>query len=126
MRRDDAREAVASRAVADVVVILGENDEALGFQAPRRGAMAPVAKPRIFALVDKSGVHRPCQVLSGSVIEVVAEVLARHDRVQGVVEVVVPLRIEAKAARGGVGDEARVVVRALRDQLTGPPELVGE
>src|SRR5579872_6252654 len=93
----------AECAIADLVVILHKVHERSGRQmrtglTPRRPCML-----RNLALVDKALGETAAQLgkrLRGEV-EVITIGLARQDRVEAMVRVVIPLRIESVAAAGG-------------------------
>ena len=85
--------------------------------------MAPAPEVRALTLVDEPMIHGPRHVRRSRVVAVVPGPLAREGNVDGVVEVIVPLGVEAEPAEGLGAHDPRVVVRALRDQpgrATGP------
>ncbi len=94
----EAREPLAESAVADLVVVLDEVDEAGRRQVARRlAAKLAVAKRRGLALVDEAGGQRAGELVGGcrGVVGVVALGVAGHEMLGDMVEVVVPLRVVA-------------------------------
>ena len=89
---------VAERAVADLVVVGGEDDEALGRDVVGAGAEAPVAERRVRAVVHVRAVERLREVGDGAELGVVALAVAGQQDAQRVVEVVGPGGVAAPAA----------------------------
>src|SRR5207248_6420611 len=80
---------------------------------------------RVLADVEVAGGEHAREVADAAEAAVVAVLLAGEQRVQRVVEVVAPLRVEAEAEVSRGGDDARVVEIALRDRPDAAPELAG-
>ena len=97
-RGTSARQPVAERAVADLVVVLGEDDEPLGRRVVA-GAPKRVAERRRSAVVDERARERLGELRHVAEVGVVALALAGEQRAQRVVEVVGPVRVAAPAAR---------------------------
>src|ERR671915_1312068 len=89
--------ALAARSVADLVVILEVSQEAVAGQAAGGTSMPAPSKLRVTSVVDEHLTQRLCDVGDRPKVPVVAVALAGENRVQGVMEVVVPLGIEAVA-----------------------------
>ena len=119
------RRPVADRPVADLVVRQRVGQQAGGRDGRRVqwAAVAPVPERRIRARVVVAVLQRLRQRLQRTEVAVVALAFARHRGVDGVVDVVVPLRGHAKAAAVPRGDQARVVAVALGDQRQRPAEF---
>ena len=97
------RHPVAEGAVADLVVVLGEDDEPLGGHVVGGGAEAAMAELRVAAVVDVGAVKRLGQLVDAAEVGVVAVALLGDQRAQRVMEVVGP---------GGVAVIAAAVARA--------------
>ena len=99
------RQPVAERAVADLVVVLVEDDELLGPAVRRRRAEALAAERRVAAVVDERAVGTPSRGrATRAELRVVALALVGQQRAHRVVEVVGPLRRRSPsrpAAPGG-------------------------
>ena len=111
-------DAVPGSAVADLVVVLAAHD-----QPPRRHPFgvdryAVVAPPErgVDAVVEEAALAHLAQGRERLEVGVVALRLAGQRDVDGVVEVVAPLRVEAVAAGLPGRDQYRVVEIRLRDQ----------
>ena len=98
--RDQGHQPVTSGAVADLVVVLGEEHEALGRDVDRGGAVVATPEIRVFSLVDEALVHGPGDVVDRAEVPVVPGAFAGDGGVQRVVEVVVPLAVHPEAAGG--------------------------
>ena len=88
---------VTSGAVADVVVILGEDDEALRWNGRRRSAVVAIPEHGVLALVDEPLVHGPRDVVDRAEIDVVPGALTGERGVERVMEVIVPLGVHPEA-----------------------------
>src|SRR4029453_15284101 len=95
------------RAVPNLVVVLGERHESLPGQAGRGPAEAMVARLGVPTRVDERVAVRGGEVLHPSVVRGILFALAGEQRVQRVMEVVVPLRIAVDAAAVLRCDEPR-------------------
>jgi hypothetical protein len=98
-------------------------------RAGEPGCGTPVAPPAVSGVaagVDERRAKRLREVLERPEVLVVAVALAREHGVEGVVEVVAPLRVGAVAARLAPPDEARVVQVALEDHPERAAERRGE
>ncbi len=109
------RRPVAERAVADLVVVGGEDDEALGRDVVGGRAEAAAAERRERAVVDVRAVERLGQRAEVGELLVPAVGLAGQRDVQRVVEVVGPGRVAAPAALLGRAHHLRVVQPGLGD-----------
>ena len=96
-------QAVAERAVSDLVVVLVEDDEALRRHVVGRRPEAPAAKARVGAVVDVRAVKGLGQMRDPAELRVVAVALVGHQRAQRVVEVVGPRGVAAVAAAVSAG-----------------------
>ena len=94
---------IAEGAVADLVVVLGEDDELLGRAVVGAGAEAPPAEGRVAAVVDVRAVEGLGQLRHLAELLVPARALAGEQRAQGVVEVVGPDGVVAVAALARAG-----------------------
>ena len=106
---------VAEGAVADLVVVLGEDDELLGRAIVGAGAEAPPAEGRVGAVVHVRAVEGLGQLRHLAELLVPARALAGEQRAQGVVEVVGPDGVVAVAALARRADDLGVVEAALGD-----------
>src|SRR6185437_5097745 len=88
-------------AVADLIVILQANDEAIAGQTLRRRAMFAIAMPTVIAGVQKRLLQHLGQMLRRAEILVVTLRLAGEIGVDGVMKIVTPLGIQAVAAAFG-------------------------
>ena len=109
------RQAVAEGAVADLVVVLVEDDELRGIAIVGWRAEAPLAKRRVLPVVDERAPERLREIGDGSELLVVAVLVAGQQHAQGVMEVVGPLRVVAEAALLARADDLRVVEPRLGD-----------
>src|SRR5439155_15627158 len=112
--RDDGGETLAAHAVADLVMVLREDDELRAVARARPRAVFSLAERRVLSDVEVAGGEDMREVADLAEARVVAVLLAGEEDVQRVVEVVAPLRVEAEAEARGGGDDARVVEIALR------------
>ena len=96
-------QALAERTVADLVVILQKQHKGTGGQMPA-GLAASGTVARGLALVDKPFAQAAGQLGGGVVgkIGVVGVGLAGQQHMQGVMPVIVPLRIEALLQQAGL------------------------
>jgi hypothetical protein len=92
------RQAVAERAVADLVVVLVEDDEAVRRHVVGAGAEAAAAERRVPAVVDVRAAIGLGEVADLAELRVVAAPVAGEEHAQGVVEVVGPDGVAAPAA----------------------------
>ncbi len=113
--RSSVLEPVALGAVADLIVILQADDEAIAGQTLRRSAVLAVAVPAVVPGVQKWLLQHLGQLLGLAVVLVVALRLAGQIGVDGVMEVVAPLAIQAVTAPLGREQQARIVEVALGD-----------
>ena len=113
--RTRSRQPVAEGAVADLVVVLVEDDELLGRAVVGAGAEAPPAEGRVAAVVDVRAMEGLGQLRHLPELLVPPRALAGQQRVQGVVEVVGPHGVVAVAALAGGADDLGVVQAALGD-----------
>src|SRR5262245_1131503 len=88
-------------------------------------AMAALAKGGIVASVDEALSQGVAELGHGSKVLVVAKLLCREQRMQGMVEAVVPLRVQPIASEGGGPQQARVVQVTLRNQIDLPLQPLG-
>src|SRR5204863_1643759 len=118
-------EPLPTHAVADLVMVLREDDEprAVARGGPR--TVLALAIRRVLADVEVAGGEDMREVADLAEARVVAVLLAGEEDVQRVVEVVAPLRVEAEAEARCGGDDARVVEIALRDRPDAAAETLG-
>src|SRR5206468_12245557 len=114
-----------AHAVADLVVVLREDDEPRAIARARPRAVFALAERRVLADVEVAGGEDMREVADFAEARVVTVLLAGEEDVQRVVEVVAPLRVEAEAEARGGGDDARVVEIALRDRPDAAAETLG-
>src|SRR5262249_58573511 len=122
-RADELADSIAPRAIADLIVILQAAHEGMPAEARGRAAVTAPAVLGPATVVHKSARQRRRQIAEGLEVGVVPHLLARERDVQRVVEILVPLRVEAEAPDRRVLHDARVVQIALRDQAEPPPEM---
>src|SRR3954451_24166358 len=83
--------------------------------------MRAAAVGRMLSGVDEPVAPRPREVIERTKVRVVTTALASDRAVQGMMEIVAPLRVEAQSAGVPRADEAGVVQIALGDQHVMPP-----
>ncbi len=118
------RHPVAVGAVADLVVVLREDDELLGRDVVGRRAEAPPAKARVLPVVHVRAMERLGQLRHMAELGVVAVVLVGHQRAQRMVEVVGPGGVAGVAAALTGAHHAWVVEPALGDHERARVDLV--
>ena len=94
-----------------------------------RSTGRPCRRPRKLDQVPawkNAPVSTVCQAVQRAEVAVVALPLAGEQGVQGVVHVVVPLRLQAVPAGLARGDQPRVVEVGLGDQRQRPAQVGGE
>ncbi len=94
-RADQSGQPLAESAIADLIMVLGEEDGGLGRQMRARLAARRVMQRKDFALIGEALGQGPREMLQRLVGEgaIIAFVLARQQDVQRVVEIVAPLRV---------------------------------
>src|ERR1700722_17083807 len=97
-------------------MILRADDELMRGDAGRRPSMAPAAKRRKLSLIHIAVAKRPRHVLKSGEIGVIAIGLAREESVQGVMEIVRPVCVQAEATMGYRSNQAWVIHVALGDE----------
>ena len=130
----DLRQPLAQRTIADLIVVLQEVDKGQRREVARRlAARLSAAIGGRLALIDETLGQRAPQPLDGRIGEVgiVAVPLAGEQDVHGVMQVVVPLRVEQPPAQfGSVPQEGRTVVIVLEHKMDvaadGGPHGTGE
>src|SRR5581483_12133302 len=90
--------------------------------SPGRAPVASLAEGRIAAGIGVAVAVHPRQIVDAPEVLVVAVPLAGEEGVQGVVEVVAPLGIQAVAPERRRADQPRVVQVALGDDVDPPAE----
>ena len=118
----ERRQALTGGPVAHLVVGLGRDDERARWQRVRFAAARPAPVARPLAVVHPGLTQRLAELSKRPEVLVVAGVLAREHRVQRVVPVVIPHRVEPIAAGGAVADDPRVVELRLGDDERGSAE----
>src|SRR6185437_13914083 len=108
-------DALTRGAIADLIVILNKADEMIVGQRSDRPAEGPLAKLRMAPVVSENIGQYSCEIGKSSEIGVIAVVLASKQRVQGMMELIVPLRSEAVTAGRDRCDEARLIQVAFRN-----------
>ena len=96
-------QAVAERAVADLVVVLAEDDEVLGRAVVGGRAEARLRKVEYSPSCDERAVERLGELGDRPELRVVAVAVAGEQRAQRVVEVVGPGGVVAEAALRAAG-----------------------
>src|SRR5262249_52461168 len=115
--RDEVGEPLAQGAVADLVVVLGREDEGARRRAAGPRGTHPAPERRKPSAVQEAVPQRLGDLLGAPpVVPEVALALAGQERPERVVEVVGPDRVEAEAAAGGRPDQPRLVAAVLGDQ----------
>jgi ABC-type thiamine transport system ATPase subunit len=95
-------EPLAEGPVADLIVVLQEDDKGGGRQVGARLATCLVLERRMLALINKTFRETASQLRMGMlrVVRVVTVLFAGQYRVQAVMQVIVPLRVVFVAAPG--------------------------
>ena len=102
--------------VPDLVMILGEDDQPMRGDIPRRISVVPFPKPRVLSRVDKSLLDRFCKVPHFSKVSVISLAFSGEEGVEAVMEVVAPLGLDSVTARLSRPDHPGVIQIALRDE----------
>src|SRR5262245_16980851 len=97
----------------------------MGRDVARRVAMAALAKGRIVAGVDVALRQGVPEMGQGPKILIVPKPLFREQRMQGMVEAVVPLRIQSISPESWSAEQARVVQVTLGNQIDLPLQTLG-
>ncbi len=105
------------RAVPDLVVVLGADDEALRGEPRGRAPVPPISRGRVLALEGPAVAIGAREGLDRAEALVVGVALPGEERVERVVEVVAPDGVEAEAAERPLPHEAGVVGVALGDHV---------
>ena len=117
-------QAIAEGTVSDLIVVLGEDDEALGRHVIRRGAKTAAAIRRVGAVVHVRPTQRLGQIAHLPELDVVPIALVGDQRAQGVVEVVCPSAVAAVSAAPRRPHHLGVVEAGLGDHERVGPRLV--
>ena len=120
LERRDRADAVALSAVADLVVVLRADDEALAGQVGARRAAIAAEVLRVLALERESLGQRRRQPPRLGEVGVIAAALAREAHVQRVVEVIRPHRVQPDTAGLGRQHDATVVIVRFGHDVRGP------
>jgi hypothetical protein len=108
-------QAFTRRTVANLVVVLRVDDEAVERQVSDRPSDRVPSMVGVASRVHEGLSQRGAEIGRTVEVLVVSERLTRHERVQRVVEVIVPLRVEPVASFVPPADETRIVAVALGD-----------
>ncbi len=122
-RRNKRAQTISMGAVSHLVVILDADDESRAIDRAHAAAVAAAVKHAITTVVHKHVVIGFGQVLGAAKILVIAVALAGQQRVNAVVEVVVPDAVQSVAALLARADQPDVVLVGLGrdvDQPLGP------
>src|SRR5262249_43817914 len=103
--------------IPDLIVVLGINDEAGRWDASRRVPMTTATIYRIVTGIHETLRERLCHVLKMTEVCVVALAFPGQQRVQRMMKIIVPLRIEAISSKLLGANDTRVVQRAFRDDV---------
>ena len=117
-RGGEASGRLSPRSVCHLVVVLAIAGAPVSGKAGDRAPMAPAPAGRLLPVVHERVLQRLLQIGHGPEIGVVAVALTGEDRVDRVMEVVAPLRVDAVAAALARRDDTRVVQVALGDEET--------
>ncbi len=115
-RIDELAQALAEGTIADLVVILRADDELVRRDIERRTAVRALAVSRVLTVEHVALLERLREVAERSEIRVITAALAGEERVDRVVKIVHPMRVESVAAARGTVDEAGIVEIALGDE----------
>ena len=119
----DVHQAIAERAVADLVVVLQKRYERGRAQIPARFATRPAAaERRRLALKHEPLGQRAAELphRRGRILAVVAVRLTGQQGVERVMHVIVPLRVELARFPGPRAQQTRLVLVVLQDEVDGP------
>ncbi len=106
--------------IADLIVVLQECDKGRCGQFARwRATRLSAAVPRSFSLIGKSLGQRAAEMLCRSrrIVAVVTRLVAGNEDMQGVVKIVVPLRVVIFGANTGAHQIARLVAVILQHEM---------
>ena len=126
LEADQAGEPLPAHPVPHLVVVLGEHDELSRREVARRVSVPALPVCGVLPGIDEPVGERPAQVSDAAEVAVVPVPFPRQERVERVVEVVAPLRVEAVPSFVPGRDDPRVVQVALRDQVNHPALLLPE
>src|SRR5262245_44587274 len=123
--RNQRAESFSPCAVSDLIVVLREDDK-LGHWAFDRGTPM-VSAPEAGSLprIDKAFPQCRGQLVKPSEVLVITCPLSREQRMQGMVDVVVPLSIQAIASFGKWGYDSHIVQVALSNHMNEPAQPMG-
>ena len=102
-------QAVAASAIADLIVILNESDELRAARAGYRATVAPVPAMRVDPVVDDAKRQRLGELRDGAKISIVPGPFPGEHRMQRVVDIVTPHRVQTVAAYDWSPDQPGVV-----------------
>src|SRR5229473_6657561 len=108
-RPDQTREPGAGACVRDLVVVLVEDDELTARIEGRRGPVTAPAKVGIAAIVYVPLRNRLTQIVDPAEIAQVTAARPGQNRVERMMKVIAPLRVESTPAHVGRVDDACIV-----------------
>src|SRR3954451_16323521 len=120
--RSERRQSIAEHAVADLVVVLREHHELLAVARLWRRTVFASAVRRVLAGVEIAGGQRSREIAGAAEADVVAIAFAGEERMQRVMKIVAPLRIEAEAEVVFRRDDAGGGELALRERVDAAAE----
>src|SRR5947209_14045893 len=106
-------------------MVLGTDHKLVGRDVARRVAMAALAEGGIVAGVDIALRQGVPEMGHCPVVLIVSKPLFREQRMQGMVEAIVPLRIQSISPKGWSPEQARVVQITLGNQIDLPLQTLG-
>src|SRR5690348_8934072 len=114
---DQTREPRAGACVRDLVVVLVEDNEPTAWVESRRGPVTTPAKTGIAAVVYVPLHNRLTQILDPPEVAQVTAARPGENRVERMMKIIAPLRVESITADVGRVDDACVVQVAFRDEI---------
>ena len=115
-------QALAERPVADMIMVLQEDDECAGRKSRARPPARRAAMGRDLALKGESLRQRPREQLRLAIVAVIAAPLACRRDVQHMVRIVVPLRCVEDGPALAADETLRFVVLVLEQEMDRPSE----
>src|SRR5215510_15384256 len=106
-------------------MVLRTDHKLIGRDVARRVAMAALTEGGIVAGVDVALLQGISEMGQGPKVLIVPKSLFREQRMQGMVEAVVPLRIQSISPEGWSAEQARVVQVTLGNQIDLPLQTLG-
>src|SRR5437667_237120 len=123
LERNELAQTFAKHAVADLIVVLSEDDEFHRRDFARRVPMPALPIYRIPAGVDEAFSKSLGHMLEAAEIDVIALALFGQQCMKRVMEVIVPLGVEPVASELRMPDETSIIQGAFGNGVDAPVQL---